>query len=113
MAIYRVPGETIVITAGSNVSAGDIVTVGDLYGIATDSAKSGAKLVVALSGVFEGLPSDGKAADIGKKAYIDGDGKVTKDADDGEQSPTAYKQIGYFFKAVTANDETCTVKLLG
>lgn len=111
--MYLYEGKTITITAASNTEKGDIVTVGDLLGVATDGAKSGAPLVVALAGVYTDLPSDGKAADLGKAAYIDADGKVTKDANDGEQTPTAYKQIGYFFKAVTANDTVCTVKLLG
>ena len=111
--MYLYEGNTITITAGSNTDKGDIVALGDIYGVALDDALSGAPLVVALSGVFTDLPSDGKAAAIGKKAYVDGSGNVTVDADDGETSPTAYKQIGYFFKAVSASDDFCTVKLLG
>lgn len=112
MATYKYPGKVIAITAGSNITKGAPVVVGDLFGVATDNALSGAELVVALDGVYDGLPSDGQAADIGKKAYWSGSA-VTKDADDGETSPTAYKHIGYFFAAVAASAETCTVKLLG
>lgn len=110
--MFKYNGDVIVVTAGSNITKGAPVVVGDLFGVATDNALSGAELVVALEGVFSGLPSDGQAADKGKKAYWSGSA-VTKDADDGETSPTAYKHIGYFFEAVTASDEVCTVKLLG
>lgn len=112
--MFKYDGNVIVTTAAAATTKGDPVVVGDLFGVATDDAASGAELVVALSGVYSGLPCDGQATSKGAKAYWDAtNSQVTKDADDGETTPTAYPHIGYFFEAVTASDAVCTVKLLG
>jgi predicted RecA/RadA family phage recombinase len=53
MKNYIQPGNVIEFTATGTIASGDAVQVGQLVGIATTDAASGAKFNLAVSGVFQ------------------------------------------------------------
>ena len=53
MKNYIQPGETITVTAPTDVASGALVVVGALIGVAAGDAASGADVEICTSGVFE------------------------------------------------------------
>lgn len=78
---YSGPGDRLTVTAPAAVSAGDLVKVGYLFGVALNDAASGASVVIAREGVFT-LPkvthASSQAFTQGALAYWNvSEGKVT------------------------------------
>ncbi|MEO1678010.1 MAG: DUF2190 family protein [Pseudomonadota bacterium] len=75
------PGQNIDVTAPAAVQSGEPILVGDLFGIATADAESGATLVIATTGVYT-LPKT--ATDViaqGAAVYFDATaGEITVDS---------------------------------
>ena len=68
---YIQPGKVITVTAPGNVASGDLVTVGDIVGVATHDAASGAQVELALEGVFEVKKVSAQAwASVGLPIYV-------------------------------------------
>lgn len=82
MKNYIQPGNTLTLTAPANVTGGQIVTVGNIVGVAAGDAASGADFDLVTVGVFD-LPKVGaQAITVGATVYVDDDGLVTTTATD-------------------------------
>lgn len=108
-AKFRKTGETLDYTAASAVSAGDIIVVDGLNCIALYDIAAGATgaLKVLQRGEVVEVTTDEAigSTDAGTAIYvIPSTGLVTKDANDGEDTPTAYTLLGYTRAAVGAAD---------
>lgn len=55
MRNFKQPGDIVTLTAPSNVTAGDVVQVGQIVGIVVNDALSGEEMEVQRVGLFEGL----------------------------------------------------------
>ena len=64
-------GDVISVTAPANVSAGAGVLVGSLFGVAVNTALSGAAVEVATKGVFDLAKATGAAWTQGARLYWD------------------------------------------
>lgn len=70
MARYVAPGSSIDHTPGSALSAGDVVVVGSLVGIAATDIAAGKLGAILVDGVFE-FPKAAEALSVGDSAYWD------------------------------------------
>ena len=69
MKNYIQPGDSVTVPAPADVKSGDLVVVGDLFGVAQFSAKAGDDVEIATKGVF-GLPKvSAQAWSLGAKVY--------------------------------------------
>ncbi len=69
MKNYIQPGDSITVPAPADVKSGDLVVVGDLFGVAQFSAASGDPVEISTKGVF-GLPKvSAQAWSVGAKVY--------------------------------------------
>lgn len=106
-------GNTIDYTAGANISAGDLVVMGHIVGVALTDIPNGSTGAVAIEGVFEGVPKvSGAEFAVGEKLILDV--SATPDAfDDSSATPAAGDLVGAAIavKAGTNGQTTCTVKL--
>ncbi|KAB2738549.1 MULTISPECIES: DUF2190 family protein [Brucella] len=69
MKNYIQPGDSVTVPAPADVKSGDLVVVGDLFGVAQFSAKAGDDVEIATKGVF-GLPKvSAQAWSVGAKVY--------------------------------------------
>lgn len=82
MRNYIQPGNTITIPAPDDIEGGEIVTMGELVGIAAGDAETGADLDLVLVGVFDLAKVSTDAITIGTPVYVAG-GVVTTDDDSG------------------------------
>ncbi|MEG9884411.1 MAG: DUF2190 family protein [Hyphomicrobiales bacterium] len=79
MKNYVQPGNTVTLPAPYDVTSGDGLLVGALFGVASANAAKGTRVETNLTGVFE-LKTDG-ALSVGDKAYWnDAKKAVTKTA---------------------------------
>ncbi|MEN6306101.1 MAG: DUF2190 family protein [Armatimonadia bacterium] len=101
---------TVTVAAGSDavdLASGDGYLIGSLFGVATHAAAIGARVELALKGVFTLSKTTSQAWTVGAKAYWDAStGKVTTTAG-------SNKQIGVVIAAAGSNDTTGTVLLTG
>jgi predicted RecA/RadA family phage recombinase len=67
---YSSKGETVTITAGANITAGEIVRSNALVGVAINDALSGAAAELAIEGVFL-LPKATGVINVGDKVDFD------------------------------------------
>lgn len=107
MKNYVQEGDHIEITAGAAYSAGDLIEVGNLHGVATTDIANGSTGIIALEGVFTLPKQTGAAGDAvagaGSPVYFK-TGKVTGNSDTG-----ANKLVGHALEA--ANQAAATVKV--
>lgn len=68
---YVQPGDQLTITAGADISSGDVVVVGSLLGIAAVDIKSGATGTVSLQGVYTCPKVAGNAWTVGQALVWD------------------------------------------
>lgn len=73
------PGRVVTVTAPANVSSGDGVLVGALFGVAFTDAASGAAIEIGTEGVFELAKTSAQAWSVGAKIYWDGSKCTTAD----------------------------------
>ncbi|HBQ31801.1 MAG TPA: hypothetical protein DD739_03645 [Ochrobactrum anthropi] len=69
MKNYIQPGDSITVPAPADVKSGDLVVVGDLFGVAQFSAASGDPVEIATKGVFELPKVSAQAWSVGAKVY--------------------------------------------
>lgn len=104
---FRKAGDTLDYTAAADISAGTVIVVDGVCAIALQDVANGdtAALKVLQRGEVVEITTDDAigATDAGTALYvIPASGLVTKDADDGEDTPTAYKLLGYARAAIGA-----------
>ena len=79
MATYKYPGEVITVTAGANITTGDVISLATRVGVALDTVKSGANLSVSVTGVYEIDKTASLAIDQGDAVYFNTTSKkITK-----------------------------------
>lgn len=101
-------GETITVTAPYDVSSGDGVMVGDIFGIAQFDAKSGEEVEIATTGVFELAKISAQAwASVGTAIYWDAGNKVVT------STAGTNKLIGVNLAAAANPSDAGTVRLNG
>lgn len=84
MKNYIQPGNAITVPAPAAVTSGAGVLVGELFGIASGAAESGAGVVLATTGVFELPKVSTDAITVGAPLYWDNTAElVTTDDDSG------------------------------
>lgn len=113
-AEYWQRGESLdyINSGDTTIEANTIVEIGDRIGVTGTGIAPGMLGSLHVAGVFT-MPKTGTAAvAMGKTVYWDGTG-ITDEADDGEQDPTAYIEVGYAAAAAAATDTTILVKLRG
>jgi predicted RecA/RadA family phage recombinase len=82
MQNYVQAGQTISVTAPAAVDAGDLVVVGNIFGVAVTDAESGDPVEISTGGVYTLPRTDGVAWTQGQRVYWDATaGEVTSDAD--------------------------------
>lgn len=102
-------------TAGSAAPVDSIITAGELIGVTKANVAAG-EVGLAFMGipavVFE-LPIDALGANksVGTAVYIDADGDLTFDSNDGSSPATAYNKFGILWKAAASGDTAIQVAL--
>lgn len=76
MKNFKQPGDMVTVAAPANVASGAGVLVGSLFGIATNTALSGADVEIKRTGVFEHAKNSAEAWTVGAKVYWDDTNKV-------------------------------------
>ena len=71
-AVYRAPGDTIDYTPGSAVTAGDIVVVDDLIGVASQALEASKLGALRIKGIFRAPVKTGDTPAAGEVVYWDG-----------------------------------------
>jgi len=104
MKNYIQEGEVFDHVAGSAITSGAIVVVGDMVGVAQNTVASGEKVAVSLEGVYE-LPKVSGAITLGAKLYHSS-GSVTTNDNSG-----ANVFVGWAWTAAASGDATVQVKL--
>jgi predicted RecA/RadA family phage recombinase len=111
MKNYIQDGDTITVTAPSNVTSGDLVQVGRIRGIATTTVLSGAPVALKTTGVFS-IPKLGSEAfaTVGLPVYcvLSGDGVKTVTT----ASTTANVLVGINLATSAASPGSLLVKLM-
>jgi predicted RecA/RadA family phage recombinase len=73
------PGDTVTVPAPADVSSGDGVLVGSLFGVAQFDAKSGDDVEICTKGVYTLPKTSAQAWTVGAKIYWDGSKCTTAD----------------------------------
>ena len=104
-------------TAAADTAANSIVTQGGYLGVTKDNVASGAKGLAFMGGFMRvhefTVTALGANKDLGTAVYIDGDGDITFDSNDGSSPATAYTQLGWLWEAGKSGDTAITVALKG
>ena len=102
-------------TAAADTAANSIVTQGGYLGVTKDNVASGTKGLAFMGGFMRvhefTVTALGANKDLGTAVYIDGDGDITWDSNDGSSPATAYTQLGWLWAAGTTGDTTIRVAL--
>jgi predicted RecA/RadA family phage recombinase len=77
-------GRTVTVTAPANVTAGQGVIVGALFGVARYSASTGAPVEIAREGVFTIAKTSALAISIGDRLFWDDTNKVVNKTSAGQ-----------------------------
>lgn len=107
MANYNSKGDAIQYTPTSAVTAGDVIVLGSLVGVATEDIAANALGSLVVEGVFE-FPKAVTSADaiaVGAKVYWDDSGEVVT------TTAGSLKVAGYTIEAAAASTATILVKL--
>lgn len=109
MKTYVQPGNTITLTAPYDVTSGDGLLVGAIFGIASGDALTGSEVEVVTTGVFDVTKAASQAWAVGDKVYWDNTNRVAT------KTATANTLIGVAVMAVggTASETTGRVRLNG
>ena len=101
---YIFNGKTMPFTASEAVACGELVKVGDVYGVATTNMNVGETGTLQMDSVYE-FSKDTSEIQQGKKVYLSED--KTK------VSATGTEEIGYAFEYASADAKTIRVKMKG
>lgn len=105
MTNYIQNGDSIDVNIASAITSGQLVTVGELVGVAQNTTATGIDNVIAICGVYE-VPKATGAITFGAKLYHDtATGNVTTTAG-------SLKLAGYAVSAQLSGDATVKLKLL-
>jgi len=113
MAIARFiqEGKSIDYTPQADVTAGDVVVIGDLVAVAKIDIAAGQLGALAIEGVFE-VPKEAAAADkaiaFGTKVYWN---ETDKRVETSPGDPVTHKYMGKTIKAALTTDTITRVKL--
>lgn len=102
------PGEVVSVTAPADVASGAGVLVGSLFGVAVNSALSGAAVEVALTGVYDLVKAGSQAWTVGARIYWDDSAKNCTTA----AAAGANKLIGVAMAAVGSGAGETTGRVL-
>jgi predicted RecA/RadA family phage recombinase len=72
MKNYIQPGDSITVIAEVKTKSGELVAVGNLYGVATADAEIGEPVTLVRKGVFDLAKTSAQAWTVGAKIYFDG-----------------------------------------
>ena len=107
-AVFRKTGDTLDFTPGADVAEGKIIVERGFVCLAQRAIPAGVSgaLKILQRGEVVEIATDEAigATEAGTAIYVTPAGLVTKDADDGEDTPTAYTLLGWTAKAVGAAD---------
>ena len=108
-AVFRKTGDTLDFTPGADVAEGKIIVERGFVCLAQRAIPAGISgaLKILQRGEVVEISTDEAigATDAGTAVYVvPASGIVTKDADDGEDTPTAYTLLGYTRAAVGSTD---------
>jgi len=110
-AQYIQDGKSIDYMPQANVSAGDVVVIGDLVAVAKLNIAAGQLGAIALEGVFEVL-KEASAADkaiaFGTKVYWN---EIDKRVEIAPGEPATHKYMGKTIKSALTTDTTTRVRL--
>lgn len=102
-------------TAAADTPANSVVQQGGVVGVTRDNVANGATglaFMAAPVSVYSFTVSAlGANKSFGTAVYVESDGDITFDANDGASPATAYAQLGYIWKAATAGDTEIVVAL--
>lgn len=107
MRNYVQPGETLTIPAPAAVLSGEPVIAGNIVGIASGDAASGATVDVATVGVFELPKVAANAFTLGAPVYWNADDKLATSTASGNT------KLGVAVAAAAASTATVNVRLSG
>jgi predicted RecA/RadA family phage recombinase len=105
IAIRRQQGAVIDYVAPSDISAGDVIAIGELTAIAILDIASGNTGAPALEGVFEITCNTVNTASQGDNIYFD-------TVNDIVTTVTSNRWIGHLAKDLAATDDTAWVRLM-
>jgi predicted RecA/RadA family phage recombinase len=105
MKNYIQDGEQITVAAPANVTAGDGVLVGSLFGIALTTALSGAQVVLQVSGIVDAVKATGAGWTVGQLLYWSGTNVTT--------TASTNKIIGCAAQVQASGDTVGRVRLNG
>lgn len=71
MKTFNKPGVVLTVAAPANVSSGDGVLVGSIFGVASGDALSGASVEIVTEGVFDLPKADEEEWTVGARIYWD------------------------------------------
>jgi len=94
------PGHQIPVPAPANVSSGQGVLVGSLFGVAVHDAASGANVEISLTGAYRMTKASGSAWTVGARLYWDDTAKAVT------ATASTNKLIGV---AIAAADSAATI----
>lgn len=101
--------------AESAIDANTIITAGGMMGVTRANVPAGeigmAFMAQSASVYTFTVDALSEAKTVGTAIYLDGDGAITFDANDGEQTPTAYVQLGFLWKPADAGATEIAVAL--
>lgn len=108
-AKFRKTGDTLDYTAGADIPAGQLIVSHGCVCLALrpiPAGKTGTLKILDRGEVIEVTTNEAiGATDVGTAIYVvPATGLVTKDADDGEDTPTAYPLLGHTRAAIGATD---------
>lgn len=107
MKNYVQKGDTLTIPAPETVLSGEPVIAGEIVGIASGDAASGAAVDVATVGVFELPKVAANAFTLGASVYWDADEKLAT------STATENTRLGAAVAAAASSTATVTVRLSG
>lgn len=101
------PGEVLEVAAPYDVTPGDGVLVGNMFGIALGAALTGAAVQIATQGVFKIAKTGAQTGAQGALAYWDNTAKSITSVS------TSNYRVGCYAAAAAGGDATATVRLNG
>jgi len=106
MRNYIQPGDTLTLTAPSQLTSGEIVLIGALVGVACGDAENGAAFDLATRGVYELPKVSADVISVGEVVYTDG-------ADVGEMDTAHVHRAGIAVESKGNGATTVKVRLDG
>jgi predicted RecA/RadA family phage recombinase len=104
---FHKPGEVMTVTAAANVVSGQLVVIGQMFGVATYSANTGEKVELRTGGVWKFDKTNAASQSVAEGANVYWDATNLKTT----VSATSNTRIGVAAYAVTNTDTSIYVRL--